>query len=672
MKTILLMGNPNVGKSAIFSRMTGVSVIASNYSGTTVEYTSGKLQKGEGEHKIIDVPGTYSLEPTCKAEEVAVRMIEAGDIIINVIDATNLERNLYLTFELMERGTPLIVALNMWDDVQHKGIFIDYRLFENLVGVPVIPVVGVTGKGINELISCLEEPVPLRFPSLTAEERWKKIEEIINKVQSLGGRKHTFLEKLEDLSVNPKTGIPIAIGALSGSFIVVRAVGEGLIEYIFDPLFETFYMPVLYKISNILGETGVVHDILMGKFMAGSIDFSQSFGLLSTGIYVPLAMVLPYVFAFYLVLSFLEDIGYLPRLAILADNAMHEIGLHGYSVIPFILGFGCNVPGILSTRVLESERERFIACTILAIGIPCAALQAMIISFMGILGLGYVLLVYMILFSISVMAGIMLNTILPGESPEFFAEMPPFRLPNLKVMLKKLWMRLKGFLREAVPTVIIGVLVVNILYILGFFDILAAIAAPVISGILGLPAASASALLIGFLRKDMAMALLTTMGLTASQLLVGTVVLTVFFPCIATFTVLLREMGIKNTMKITAIVMSFAILAGGIVNLILANFTFKLLFITGATIVLGLYLFRKVALKIKKNNLLLLPVENNYSIHEHCNSINCMGKRSSSFIVPSNSRNNFGRKKSSFADHFSSFAGHFLWHLKHGFCQIVN
>lgn len=338
------MGNPNVGKSVFFSRVTGVRVIASNYPGTTVNFSKGHMKLAGGQVEVIDVPGTYSLEPTSKAEEVALEMLEDGDLVINVVDATNLERNLYLTLELLERRVPVIVALNIWDDTKHRGIHIDVQRLEQLLGVPVVPTSAVTGQGIKELVERIPEATSPSTAGRTRDERWTAIGNIIGEVQTLEHRHHTWLERLEDASAVPVTGLPIAGVVLGLSFLVVRFVGEGLIGYVFDPLFERLWQPVMMKLSLLLGSGGFWHDILVGRLVDGEIDFFQSMGMLTTGLYIPFGAVLPYVFAFYLVLGVLEDVGYLPRLAVLLDNLMHRIGLHGYAIIPSLLGLGCNVP----------------------------------------------------------------------------------------------------------------------------------------------------------------------------------------------------------------------------------------------------------------------------------------------------------------------------------------
>jgi len=566
---ILLMGNPNVGKSVVFSRLTGIHVIASNYPGTTVGYTQGSMKMGDETAEVVDVPGTYTLEPTSEAEEIALKMLGTGDIVINVVDATNLERNLNLTLQLLEKGIPTIVALNIWDDVGHRGIHIDLSRLEVLLGVPVIPTVAITGQGIKTLVENIPRASSPKFPPRSHDERWITIGNIIEQVQRVTHRHHTWLERLQDASVRPISGGFIALVILVGTFFLVRFIGESLIGYVFDPLFENLWTPVILQLSGLLGGSGFIHDALIGSMASGEVAYVESFGLLTTGLYVPLAMVLPYIFSFYLMLGLLEDIGYLPRLAILMDTVMHRLGLHGYAIIPTLLGLGCNVPAVLATRILESKRERFIAATLISIAIPCAALQAMIFGLVGERGGQYVAIVYGTLFVVWIILGFILNRLVKGFSPELLIEIPPYRLPLWRALLQKLWMRVYGFLKEAMPIILAAVMVINILYVLGIFDAIANFTAPVITGLLGLPKEAVVALVIGFLRKDVAIGMLAPLGLSAGQLVVGSVVLAMFFPCIATFVVLLRELGIVGMFKSAAVMITTALVAGGLLNLIL-------------------------------------------------------------------------------------------------------
>jgi len=564
---ILLMGNPNVGKSAIFSRLTGIDVMISNYPGTTIELKKGKMKLDGEMVEVIDVPGTYSLEPASKAEEVAVNMLQEGDLVINVVDATNLERNLNLTLALQERNIPVITVLNFWDEIRHLGLHIDLKKLETQLDIPVVPVVAVTGEGIKALVSRLHE-AKAHQKRYSEEERWRTIGKIIKEVQQITLKKHTFLEMLEDLSVQPLTGIPIMFSVLIVLFWTVRIVGETLIAYLVDPLFE-LYLPFVTCLSRMLGGGGTIHDILIGTLIEGKIDYIQSMGLLTTGLYVPLAMVFPYVVAFYLVLGVLEDSGYLPRLATLVDAIFHKLGMHGLAIIPMLLGLGCNVPGALSTRILESRKQRFIAATLMAIAVPCMAQTAMVFALLGPFGIKGLGIFFMTLFVVWLTLGVLLNKGIKGENLETFMEIPPYRIPYLGSLAKKLWMRIRSFLTEAIPFVLLGVLIVNILYVLGIIEWIGEMTAPVIVGVLGLPKEAVGALIVGFLRKDVAVGMLLPLGLDMEQLIVASVVLTMYFPCVATFVVLFKELGARDLLKATVIMVVSTLLVGGFLNLLL-------------------------------------------------------------------------------------------------------
>lgn len=569
-KKILLLGNPNVGKSVVFSRLTGVQVISSNYPGTTIGITKGYLKIGEEKLEVIDLPGAYSLEASSQAEEVAVTLLKEYPkeeiAVINILDATNLERNLFLTLQLIEEGYPVIVCLNMCDEIAHRGITIDTVKLEELLGVPVISVCAVTGKGIKSLIERLKEKKIVTKNRPTHRERWQEIGIIIEAVQRLSHRHHTLREILEDISVRPFSGMMISLGVIYLSFKAVRFLGETMINRVFDPLFFKIFHPVLERLSLSLGQEGFLHHLLIGDLINGKIDFKQSLGVLTTAPYIEFAMVLPYVISFYFVLGILEDIGYLPRLALLLDNLLHRLGLHGYAIIPVLLGFGCNVPGILSTRILESKRERFIASTIISIGVPCVPLQAMIFGLLGKFGGFYVSGVYLALFSVILILGIILNRSIKGYSPEFLLEIPSYRLPPFLILWQKLYFRIKGFLIEAVPVVLLGVLLINILLFFRLFDFITGIFAPVINGLFGLPKQAVVALAIGFLRKDVAVGMLMPLGLTSKQLFIAATLLAMSFPCIATFIVLFKELGFKYLVKAASIMVLVSLAVGSLLN----------------------------------------------------------------------------------------------------------
>lgn len=568
MKTILLIGDPNVGKSVLFSRLTGVDVIASNYPGTTVDYLKGRLNLHGDPVEILDAPGTYSLSATNKAEEVAVSLLDHADVIVNVVDATSLERCLLLTVELLEKRKPVIVALNMWDEAQHLGIHIDVRELENILQVPVVPTVAITAEGIKELVQRLEEARISERPRLKdADQVWAEVGHIVRKVQTVAHRHHNVRDWLSDATVQSGTGWLMALGVMFALFWLVRLVGEGLIRYGVEPVFDLYRIPVA-ALSNWLG-SGLLHDLLIGTLIDGRVDFVQSMGILTTGLFVPFGMVLPYIIAFYLALALLEDTGYLPRLATVTDNMFHKLGLHGHGIVPVLLGLGCNVPGVLSARTLETRKQRFIAATLVSVTVPCMAQSAMIFGVLGPHGARYILLVYGTLAAVFILLGLTLNKTAHGECPELFLDIPPYRWPSLLAVAKKTWMRVRWFVTEAVPFLFLGIMAVGILNAFGIINYLARPLAPLMQGWFGLPGAAAPALLAGFLRKDLAVGMLVPLALTPAQLTIAMTVLTLYFPCVATFAVLLKELGVKDMLKAAMVMILTALLVGGLLRIIL-------------------------------------------------------------------------------------------------------
>jgi len=561
------MGNPNVGKSVVFSRLTGAKVISSNYPGTTVDYSKGKMILDGEQVDIIDAPGTYSLESSNRAEDVAVKMANEADIIIDVVDATNLERNLYLTLELLEGNKPVIIALNLWDEAKHIGISIDEKKLEEILGVPVVPTVALTGEGIKSLVSKIKKATsPKKIKPTSEEGRWIEIGTIIKKVETVEHRHHSLRDRINDLTIKPSTGIPIALGIIFVSFWIVRLIGENL-SFLISEIFEKGYKPLLLNFGEIIGDGHIYHILISQEY--GEIVFTESLGILSTGIFIPLAVVLPYIIAFYFMLSLLEDSGYLPRLATLVDNIFHKLGMHGYGIIPLFLGMGCNVPGALATRSFDTRKQRFIAATLLAIAVPCMAQMAMIFGILGEYGLYYIGLVFLTLGILYVSIGIILNKFVKGTSPEIFLEIPPYRRPSLGTTGKKTWMRVKWFLKEAIPFMILGVAVVNILYTVGFLQWLANSLQPVMEGLFGLPGGASIAMVTGFLRKDLAVGMLLSLNMSPLQLVIAATMLTIYFPCIAAFIVLMKELGIKDMLKSAAIMISTAVIVGILLKLIL-------------------------------------------------------------------------------------------------------
>ncbi|MFZ5900920.1 FeoB small GTPase domain-containing protein [Desulforudis sp. 1088] len=568
---VFLVGNPNVGKSVLFSCLTGTRVVSANYPGSSVEFTRGFMQHNGQRVEVISVPGIYTLEPLGETEKVAAEMLSHGDLVINVVDATNLERNLYLTLQLLERGIPVIVALNLWDEAQHKGIVIKHEELERLLGVPVVPTAAVLSRGIKHLLGRLPDAKPGDLPPAGEDERWALVGRITARVQTVTHKHHTWLEMLEDASIRPFTGLLMAAAVIFITFKVLRFIGEGLIIYVLDPLFNNYYAPLILKLHPVLEPSPFWHNLLIGHIEGQKVDFITSMGVLTTGLYVPIGMVLPYILAFYLVLGFLEDLGFLPRLAVLLDSVMHSVGMHGYAIIPMILGLGCNVPAALGIRTLESRRQKFIAMTLMVVAIPCFSQTAVVIALVGKHGGIYLAYVFATLLVIWISLGLILNRYVHGSTPSLLIEIPHYRIPNWRQLGKKLSMRLKGYTLEAVPSVIAGIILINFLFTYGIVDLLASVFEPLIEGCFGLPKESLAALIIGFLRKDVALSLLQPLGLDILQLVVASVLLTVYFPCIATFSILLRELGGRDMLKATMIMFATAFVSGTAINYAIHN-----------------------------------------------------------------------------------------------------
>ncbi|MCU0607274.1 MAG: fused ferrous iron transport protein A/B [Candidatus Edwardsbacteria bacterium] len=566
----LLFGNPNVGKSVVFSRLTGMDVVSANYAGTTVEFATGTLFAAGRRVELVDVPGAYTLEATCKAEEVARDFCsrDRADLLVNVVDATNLERNLYLTLQLLEKGIPTVVALNKSDIAARRGIAIDVAELSRRLGVPVVPVVAVSGQGLKELVEKVAAaadgkiPAP-RLAALDHAERWHIIGHISQEVQTISHRHPTLLEKIEDASIQPASGTLIALLVLGATFGLIRVVGEGLIRWVFDPLFQRLYGPAVRWLVGLV-PVGWIRTLLAGS----SPEFMESFGALTTGVYIPIAVVLPYIVSFYLALGFLEDVGYLPRLAVLLDRTMHRLGLHGYAAMPLVLSCGCKVPGVLALRVLETKREKFIALALLLMAAPCMPQSAMMVSLLAPHGAAYAPLAFAILALVAVVNSLVLKRLVPGESPEIVMEIPSYQLPHPGTMARKLWFRIKAFLLEAAPMIVLGVLAVNVLEMLGAIALLARAARPLVVGVLGLPEAAVSVVLLGFLRKDVSIALLAPLGLTARQAVTASVFLAMYLPCVATFFVATREAGWRAVARLLALTLAWATLAGWLIKVL--------------------------------------------------------------------------------------------------------
>lgn len=395
---------------------------------------------------------------------------------------------------------------------------------------------------------------------LSSDERWKIIDRISERVVSRGKRKHKLTEVLSDLTVEPVYGLPFAAAVLFGFWSFFSSFAGFFTDGFAVPAFDGHFLPCLQSVFPDPGSP--LYWIFVGDPAAGN-SFA-AFGVLTTGLFVAVGVVLPAIIAFYLILTLLEDSGYLPRLAVMADTALHKIGLHGFAIVPTILSLGCNVPGVMASRTLETEKQRFMMIALLSVFIPCAAqigvMKALLPQYTG--------LILLYLFSGFFLMGIILNRVVPGKSPEILVDVPPFRKPILGNVLSKLWARLKHFFKLAIPFVLTGVLAIQILYWFGVIEWLGSAFEPILTGWFGVPAEASGPLVAGFMRKGLAVGLLGGIEMSTGQLITSIVVISLYFPCLATFVMILKEGGPKTILKSLVVLLGALFIFGGLMRVI--------------------------------------------------------------------------------------------------------
>ena len=630
---VVLAGNANVGKSVIFNRLTGLHQHIGNWPGKTVEKAEGTLHFRGHTIDIIDLPGIYSLS-TFSLEELISReyiAVETPDLVINVVDASVLERNLFFTLQLTELETPMVIALNQVDMAKKKGIEINCKKLEKTLGVPVIPTVATRGTGVYELLQrCVETiekggkrpsrmkygeeiekrieglseivkkvhyPYPARWTAIKLLEKDEQVEreireinpEIVSAAEKLAEEieeihghscstvitseryeiagyiarevqrvvppiKPPLREKLHALTTHRILGYPIMAVLLLSIFYSIFTFGDytsGFLNALFyglKPIFESIF------------GAGIAGELIWGGIMEGII--------------AGVTIALPYIIPFYLALYFLEDSGYLSRIAFLLDNVMHRIGLHGKAFIPVMLSFGCNVPGCLGCRIMETERERLLTAFVVTL-VPCAATTVIILGLVGtFVGVQWALALYIIDLVIIFLLGRLAFKALPGEPTALVMEMSDYRVPHLQTVLKQAWFRLMEFIKMAFPLIIVGSLLIKLAEVVGLLNPIASLLSPMTVTWLGLPAITGIALIFGVLRKELTLIMLATLFETADfaqipnfgpvQMIVFTLVTMLYIPCIATIAALAREFGWKKALFITVFEIAFAILVGGI------------------------------------------------------------------------------------------------------------
>lgn len=620
-RVVALLGNPNVGKSTLFNAMTGLGVSTAHYPGTTREVQFAETVFGDRRFTVADLPGAYSLYTDTEESWVSRRALldVRPDVVVVVVDAGNLARNLKLVLEVLDLGEPCVVAVNLVDEAQRAGIGVDVGLLSTRLGIRVVQTVATQGLGLEELVAAALEvsegigsPAPLYSQTVESSIRLlaptaRRLEEcpygltpralvlqLLSGAEDFGvffnessegsplldltevARRRLRADHGEPAGVwlsrergqlaesvaadcvthaeprrrtdgwriatSPWTGVPLLLLVLAGVFVFLFFIGD-LLAGAFSSLWAGSVSPVMRSVvTGLLGEGSLARTLLWG---------------LDSGVEASLAIGLPYILTFYVILGVLEDTGYLNAVAFLADRAMHRMGLHGHALIPLVAAAGCSVPAVLATRSLPDRRERLITSTLVAL-VPCSARTAVVLGSVGhFIGAGPAIGVLGIVFILWVFTGLGLNAVLPGTSTGLVMEMFPFRRPSVRGVLRKAWSQFREFLFVATPIVIVGSLVLGGLYETGMLTNLAEPLAPVMEGWLGLPAVAGLTLLIGTLRKELALQLLVVMAvavmgtgareltsfMTPTNLFVYALVNTIAVPCVSTIAVLAREHG---------------------------------------------------------------------------------------------------------------------------------
>jgi len=599
-RRVVLLGNPNVGKSVLFNALTGLRAVVSNYPGTTVEVARGRLAGTDTE--VIDSPGLNSILPMSEDERVTWELVrstrgEPGAVVVQVADAKNLRRALLLTFQLGQLEVPSVLVLNMSDEAEARGIRIDQEGLEEALGIPVRTTVATQGVGVDGVSAALRAarrprnhlPLPesLAGPALEMltdgesavptepgfQARYH--EALLAHAESLARRFATEAEpasqalsrRLGRLAVHPIWGWPILAAVLVGLYEFVGVFGAGTLVDLFETeVFEGHLNPWASALFGLL-PWAPLRDLFVGEY-----------GLITMGLSYGLAIVLPIVATFFTAFAILEDSGYLPRLAVMSDRVFRVMGLNGKAVLPMVLGLGCDTMATLTTRILPTRKERLLATLLLALGIPCSAQLGVILAMLAVVPLQAAAIWFAAVAGVMVTVGWLAARVLPGERGDFVVELPPMRLPALGNVLSKTVARVEWYLKEALPLFLLGTLVLFTLDRLRLLDTVVRVGKPLVVGVLGLPAEASSAFLIGFLRRDFAATRLFDMSragaLDVVQLVVAMVTITLFIPCIANVFIIAKERGWKTAVAMAAFIFPVAFGVGGLVRLFMLGLGF--------------------------------------------------------------------------------------------------
>lgn len=625
---VLLVGNPNVGKSVLFKNLTNHYVTVSNFPGTTVEIVRARAKFNGRRIEVIDTPGINDLAPRSDDARVTRRVLDEheGATIVQVADAKNLRRALVLTLQLAELRRPMVLVLNMMDELEERGGEIDTRRLAEILGVPVVTTVAPEDVGTEDLVAALSEA---RVPGVgrgggggEARDEYdlnrillERANEILAETYSISQPVHPSLAvRLGFWAMHPVKGLGVLVLALLGVFWFVGLFGAGtLVDLMEVGLFQQRVTPAAIRVTDALlpfphGHTseviahpvglpvspvtqvdvvtltrtaitpeytlapGVslnplqqvlrfVHDFLVGQF--GAITMALSYAL---------AIVLPIVTTFFLVFSLLEDSGYFPRMAIMMNRVFRVMGLNGKAVLPMILGLGCDTMATMTTRILETKKERIITTMLLALAVPCSAQLGVLLAMTASLHPSGTLVWTGVVIGVILLVGRLTARVVPGETSEFILEIPPLRRPRFSNVTVKTVSRLNWYLREVIPLFVLGT---AILFLLDKAQLLAQIARlgePLVTGWLGLPAETANAFLVGFLRRDFGAVYILDAAtgpgavLTAHQILVAMVTITLFIPCIANLLMIAKEHGTRIAVSMAVFIFPFAFFVGGVIH----------------------------------------------------------------------------------------------------------
>lgn len=641
---IALVGNPNVGKSVIFGLLTGKYVTVSNYPGTTVEISYGNISLDSKRFVLVDTPGTNSLIPMSEDEKVTrdILLRENPSVIIQVADSKNLRRTLLLTLQIAEMGIPMVLDLNMADEARDRGIVIDMDELSKVLGINVIPTIAPQRKGIKELKESIQNPaipkVKVRYhdsieeyikrisallPDSTISKRaislmilsgdeslrdWlnsnlsketiKEIErlrdecqlkvknslsllinqarldlaneiteKVVRYIPVQGGKVFSMIGRM---SMHPLWGIPVLLAVLLALYEFVGVFGAGtLVDFLEETIFGNYINPMATKVVNLLIPFKILQEMLVGEY-----------GLITVALTYAIAIILPITTTFFIAFAILEDSGYLPRLAIMTNRIFNILGLNGKAVLPMVLGLGCGTMAVMTSRILETRRERVITTFLLALAIPCSAQLGVILGMLGALSLKATIIWSFCIIAVLLISGYLASKLVKGEKSDFFLEIPPIRRPDVMNIVIKTLGRVEWYLKEAVPLFILGTFILFLLHKLNLLTIVEKAASPVIVNLVGLPEKTTEAFILGFLRRDYGAAGLFIMAekglLTPVQSVVSLVTITLFVPCLANFFMIIKEMGLKTALMIMAVVFPTAFLAGGLLNWLLVTLNVRL------------------------------------------------------------------------------------------------